>query len=263
MRSVRMILGLSLALCACGVLAASAFAAKEPTIFGEFTASIPGGTISAGTPATFKAKEGSAGEIKLAATTIECGKLTGKGQVTAERSSSLSAVLTFSQCYYIDKEPGGRIVKHKLTIKLPITYHSNGSAELGNEVEEEVGPAAVGIKSSHTPCVITIPHQQVPVKVKPEGSEFASYFPEFVGVTGKKNEELFPLGKEQLEIDMEFKDIQTTVQTAPGKCEYSKEEGSKFNKETGVIEYGGGKIEGELDEINISKGNIGFEEPPV
>jgi hypothetical protein len=256
-----MILGLSLALCACGVLAASAFAAKEPTIFGEFTANIPGGTISEATPATFKSKEGSVSELKLAATPITCERLGAKGTVTAERSSTLLATLTLSKCFYVDKEPGGRIVKHTLHIKLPVAFHSNGSSELGGEVNEEIGPTSIGVKSSHTPCVITIPQQQVPVKVKPEGSEDATYTPEFAEAIGKKNEELFPKGKEQLEIVVEFKNIQTTVQTAPGKCEYVKEESSKFNKETGVIEYGGGKLDAELDEVNISKGNIGFEEP--
>jgi len=257
MRSVRMIFGFALAVCACGVLATSAFAIKEPKVFGEFTASIPGGTISEATPASFKSKEGSVSTLKLAATTIECEDLKGSGQVTSERSSNLTALLVFSHCYYVDKEPGGRIVKHKLTIKLPITFHSNGSG--GFVPEEELGPASIGIKSSHTPCVITIPRQQVPAKVPFEGSEQATYSSFKEPVEGKKNEELFPLGKEELEIDMEFKNIQTTVQTAPNKCEYSKEEGSKFNKETGQIEYGGGQLEAELDEIYIPKGNIGFE----
>jgi hypothetical protein len=263
MRRVSTIIGLAVAVCAFGMLATSAFAALTPTVFGEFTASIPGSTISPASPAKFASKEAESEELKLAGTPIECERLKGSGETTAERSSSLTILMKFSKCTYTDKEPGGRIVKHKLGFKLPVTFHSNGSAELGGEVSEEVGPASVGIKSSDTPCVITIPQQQVPIKVKPEGAEAAEYSSEFESVEGKKKEELFPLGQERLEVDMEFKNIQTTVHTEPGKCEYSKEEASKFNKETSNIEYGGGILEAELDEINIKKGNIGFEEPAV
>ena len=137
----RIMIGVAVALCAIGVLAAPAFA-KEKVVFGEFDASIVGQNLET-TPGVLRvAKEGSL-EIKglqLAAkpfgpiyrknvenpvtheiihkagtqdTEQPCEKVKLTGLVKHEKSSSLTFDLRFSKCVYV--EGSGEELHEKFT----------------------------------------------------------------------------------------------------------------------------------------------------
>jgi hypothetical protein len=272
MRRIRIVLGLASAVCAFGVLAAPALAKKEkePVMFGKFTASIPGKTISPAEPASTRGK-GGVTEINLAGTGLiikSCEKaLKSTGMVESESSETFLQNITFSKCkasISLNKSP----ITAEETIPpftLGMEFHSNKSVVLGEAGESEVKvvrPSNLSIKIGKTPCVVEIPSQTIPVKAekKPEGEyEAASY------ETTKEPAKLkkFPSGfQEKLNIEMEFKKVESYVKPAPG-CTFNPE-GGKVNKEAGSpregdIEFDNGTMELELEEISIKHGNVGFE----
>jgi hypothetical protein len=268
MRSVRMIFGLVVAVCAFSALTSSAFAAEEVK-FGEFVANTFGRTITAEAPAEAKSKAGSTGEIKFGPYTIECtGEPSTKGLVTAERSSTFSTLLTLKGCKTKSKvigsgenEKGEKIKlteQSKVSLKIPIAFHSNGSG--GFEEGASLGGTSFVVKGQGRDCVVTVPVQNVPAKVAKAGSEFVL----FTNVEGeikesKKAKEEFPAGfQAELEVEMELKKIVSTVALST-KCVGENAGGEEMT--SGNIEFKSGKMEADIEEISIKHGNLSFEEP--
>lgn len=262
MRSTRMVLGFVAAVCTFGVLTAPAFAKieKEPVVFGKFIASVPGGTISGATPAK-AAGIGEMGESKLGPLEFEeCEKeLKSKAVVTSESSEEFTTEVIFKKCpFKFQKDNSGAEV-HKASFKMNITFHSNGSAEIG-EGSAEIATTSIPIKIQKSFCngVIEIPSQTIPFRaVKNPEDEFeaASYGTEHEPVSGGKLKK-FPSGfQEKLDVEWEFKKIQAEA-TPTANCPL---EGGTLNPETKKVEWKTGTMEAELEEITISGGNIGFE----
>jgi len=276
MRRVRLILGLAVAVCAFSVLAAPAFAA-EPVIFGKFIASITGKTVSEAEPGIVKG-HGEVSELKLGPYKFTCEKeLKSKGKITSESSDTFFQEVRFTKCTSSRKLEEGLGEEVHASFTLGLEFHSNGSAELG-EGESEVKILAnspVAVKASKSSCVVWIPAQTIPIQAekKPEKEyEAAGYFTEVEKVEGKGLLKKFPDGvREKLDISMEFKKIETLEKPPPvGGCTYSKveePEGSQgkynpareFNNEKGWIESKGGRLEAELEEIELKNGDLGFE----
>jgi hypothetical protein len=268
MRRARIVLGLATAVCVFGALSASAFAAppKEPTIFGEFTASITGKTLSPESPG-IATGHGEVETLKLAGRTFECEKeMKSKALVTAERSSNFTTEVKLGKCYTEYSEGGGFFGKKYLKLKSPLLFefHSNGSANAGSgEADVIIHEDSAEVKLTHSECSFLIPDQTIPLKAaaRPEDEyESATYETESESVEGGKLKK-YPSGfHEELDITMEFKGIKT-LEKPTETCFYKKGEEGKYNPETGYVEIGGGIFEGELEEIKLKGGNIGFEEP--
>jgi hypothetical protein len=131
MRHVKVVAGVVVAALALAAFAGSAFAkVEEKHFYGEFTASKAGKTISPESPAIAKGT-GEVEELKLAGVPVECEKLKGIAEVTAERSTSLKVTLGFKKCSHPVKQ-GPAISHPKVIFKKPLVliFHANGS---GNE----------------------------------------------------------------------------------------------------------------------------------
>jgi hypothetical protein len=259
-----MMVGLVAAVCMFGVLTASASAKKitEPVVFGKFVASLPGGTISPEHPAK-AAGIGEMGESKIGPLEFEeCEKeLKSKAMVTSESSEEFTTEIIFKKCpFKFQKDNSGAEV-HKASFKLDITFHSNGSTEIGegSEGEAEIAASSIPIKIQKSFCngVIKIPSQTIPFRaVKNPEVEFesASYGTEHETVSGGKLKK-FPSGfQEKLDVEWEFKKVNAEA-TPTANCPL---EGGTFNPETKMVEWKTGTMEGELEEITISGGNLGF-----
>jgi hypothetical protein len=270
MRSARMIFGLALVVCAFTALTSSAFAAEEVK-FGEFVANVVGGTITPATPAEAKSKEGGTGEIVLGPYTIECTKEpTSKGFVTEERSSSFSTTMSLKGCKTVGKAIGAGenekgekiklIEESKVSLKIPITFHSNGTGSF--EEGAELGSSSFIVKGQGRDCVVTVPAQAVPAKVGKAGSEFVTFTNEEGEIKeSKKAMEEFPAGfQAALEVEMELKKIRSTVALS-NKC--VGENAAEEELTSGTVEFKAGKVEADLEEIKIKHGNLSFEEPAV
>lgn len=268
MRSARMIFGLALAVCAFSALTTSAFAAEEVK-FGEFVASTFGHAITPATPGEMKSKEGSTGEIQFGPYTIECsGEPSTKGLVTEERSSSLSTLLTLKGCKTIGKSIGtgenekGEKLKiyeeSKVSLKIPIVFHSNGSG--GFEEGAELGNVSFSVRGGGRDCVVTVPPQGVPAKVAKAGSEFVLFTNEEGEIKeSKKAMEEFPAGfQAKLEVEMELKKIVSTVALST-KCVGENSSGQEMT--SGNVTFKTGKMEADIEEITVKHGNLSFEEP--
>ncbi|HEV3036070.1 MAG TPA: hypothetical protein VGX72_14925 [Solirubrobacteraceae bacterium] len=279
MRRVRVVLGFAAVICAFGALTAPAFAReRKPAIFGKFTASINGKTISPGEPAATKG-HGEVEAMKLGpyvftGRNLGEGKhgpvceraLKSQGEVASESSETVVQNITFSKCVSTRRAGSSEeaVVFH---FTLGMEFHSNGSAVAGESEATEVKiikGSTVHFKGSKSTCEVIIPEQTVPVKAatKPEKEyESAAYETEEEEVEGKKALKEFPSGFQQkLDITMEFKKLHTIEQLNPAKgCTNGKlEEGGTFNKEHDTVEYANGILEAELEEIEIKGGNVGF-----
>lgn len=274
---MRMMIGLAVAVCAFGALSAPAFAKKppaEPKFYGEFTASVPNQKLTEG----IAKGKGEVSELRLGPFKgISCKKLTTDGVVTQERSPSFTTNVTFSGCETWIKLGEGLETRATMKLVVGFKFHANGSTKL-ELPRAEIEPTAVTFKGSGTKCLIELPPQEVPFKAgknpEPEEAyEYASYETEPIELEKKKQlEEFFPATvQEKLNIFMEFKGIKTTTIPNPN-CRYAKGEEGKFNKETGKVEFGGGRFEASVENIELKqgskKGNIGFdtekpEEPPA
>jgi len=274
MRRVRVVLGLAVAVCAFGVLVAPAVAkkevgnkTKEPVIFGKFTASIPGGTISP-TAKAVATGHGEVTEINLANGGLvirKCLKpVKSKGEVESESSETFFQNIKFSKCRAVKGfNKGGGIEEPPIaTFTLGIEFHSNKSGVVG-EGEGEIKikeDSSVSIPVAHKGiCTVVVPEQIVPAKAekKPEAEyESVSYETEKEPAKIKK----FPSGfQEKLNIEIEFSKVVTYVKPNefchPGGKLVEEKESPWF----GYVESRNGKMALELEEITIKNGNLGFE----
>ncbi len=283
MRNIRAICGLSAVVCAFGVFAAPALAKKEkePVIFGKFAANILGTTISPTEKATTKG-HGSVstlriGPYKFTGRKIKPGtfgpicekELKSSGTVESESSESFAQEIKFNQCIAYVKVGAGVEEEVSVKFKLGFEFHSNFSAQIGELPESSVmikPGSSVSFKGKRSYCVVVIPQQYIPIKdeSKPEGEyEAASYTTETETLEGGKAKKYTGGVEHKLNIEMEFKKIESYVPTSP-QCTYSKEgappgEEGKFNPELKRVEFNNGVLEGELEEITLKKGSISFE----
>lgn len=245
MRRTSIVAALAVALCALGVLASPALAAKEKPVFGKFKASAAGTAKGIG-----EADEMSLGPYKFE----ECEKeLKSTGAVTMGESETFFQEVKFAHCQTSRKLPGSLEEVIFTSFTLGMEFHSNGSLKLG--------PTAVSFKANNSECEITIPAQWVPAiaetKGEEKGFEDAEFSTETEPLEGGQEKKFGPF-RERLDIDWELKGIVTTVKPTP-TCKYN---GSHLN-EAGEAEFGGGKMEGELEEVTLNTGNLSFIEPPA
>jgi hypothetical protein len=271
MRRLRITVALAAVACVVGALASPSFAAKEKTFFGEFTASIPtGAPITPSTPAVARSKEGELEEFYVGGEnhplfTFECEKLGSQASVTSERSTTFKTELKFKKCTASRRLSNGfieRNLKVKIGPGFEIEFHANGAASVGQEEGNELKitkGTSIAVKIRGGQCGIRIPAQTIPDRGGEElhEAEEAFYSGEREPTTKLK---LYPNGfKERLEVEWEIKGMTVEVPTAAGSgCEYEKEPGGKYNPETGAVELPS-YFEGELDEIEIPKGELFFE----
>lgn len=244
MRRTSIVVALAAGLCALGVLASPALAAKEKPVFGKFKASTSGTVRGIG----------EAGEMTLGPYHFEeCEKeLHSVGTVTMGESETFFQEVKFSHCEAPRNTGGGLEEVVDASFTLGMEFHSNGALKLG--------PAAVTFKASDSICEVTIPAQWVPSIAETKGEEKS-----FEGVSYSTEKEKLEGGpakkfgefRERLDIEWEIKGIVTTVKLTP-TCKYK---GSHLNS-AGEAEFSGGKMEGELEEVTLNSGNLSFL-PPV
>jgi hypothetical protein len=223
-----------------GVLAAPAFAAKEKPVFGKFRATITSGATHG---------IGEAGEMTLGPYKIsECEKeLASNGSVTLGESETFFQEVRFHQCTATRQLGGGLEEQVSASFTLGMEFHSNGSFK--------IGPAPVTFGPTNSTCEVTIQPQWVPSIAETKGErsyEVASYSTEkekLEGALAKKFGEF----RERLDIEWEAKGITTTIKLTP-LCKYS---GTKKNA-AGEAEFNNGKLEGELEEVTLTGGNLSF-----
>jgi hypothetical protein len=278
MRSVRIVLGLLAAVCAFSALTGVAAAKeKEKLFFGEFFASRVSGPINAGSPALVKGK-GEVSEFRLGPYNLENCSVSAKSNIDFEKSTTYTTTLSFGHCETIST-PGGHIEEvKKVHFKLGVEFNANRSAQVGDanrsaQVGEEAGftivkGSSVSFKVGSSKCVMSIPQQFLPAKAGTEPNkeyEAAEYETIEEEVEGGKLK-TYPSGfKDTLFIFMEFKKIHSDLHVTP-LCRYKEhtgggEEEGKLN-EKGEVEYSNGKLEAEFEELELPKGEFGFE-PPV
>jgi hypothetical protein len=294
MRRVRFVVGLAVAVCAFGALAASAIA-KEKLVFGEFVASIAGTTITPSTPAAvvenkedeaelsglqigqykFGAVDKASGTVEYEEPCLKSPKVTGT--VFNERSATLQTEVDFRECVSSDVANG--IVGYKTnSFKLPILFQANESAELGTGIKITKN-VVLKIKGAQT-CVVEIPEQFVPAKAGQMEEKFyeaAEYTPESESPVENwqkiKIKEEYPGDfKDRLEIETteKFKGIVSyvdTVGTEKKGCAPKKgEANSKLitepgNEHYGWTEYTNGRIDMDVEGLEIKGGQLTFEPP--
>ena len=246
MRMIRMMVGLAAAVCALGVLSSPALALKEPAVFGKFKASTPAGPLSGPVHGIGEAGEMTLGPYKFE----ECEQeLRAKGNATGGETETLPLEVKFKKCV-TDRSLGGGLKEPVLvSFTLNMEFHSNNSVKLG--------PSTVTLKATKSSCEVTIPPQWVPA-----GAETKGDFHEFEAVSYKTEKEKqtgpgikkFGEFRERLAIEWELKGIEARAKVTPN-CLY---EGGKENPVTHEVEYNSGKMEGELEELTLKGGNLGF-----
>jgi hypothetical protein len=275
---------IGLAVVACSMMAVFAspsFAKKEKVFFGHFTSSINGKTISPTSPATAKGK-GEVDELKVGPLSMECVTKSGftlaaTALVEAERSSNLTSTVKITGCKTdIKFGKGGNFTPAKVNFGkgIKMEFHANGSVAVGNpnppggEVKI-LETAPVEVKVAGQKCKLFIPAQSLPLasEKNPEKEyEAAEYASETEAVEGAKLKK-YPSGfKETLDISWELKGIKSYVPVEPGRCEYQKGEEGAYAPAEGELPnrvvYGGGKFEGEIEEMEVKGGNLGFDPTP-
>ena len=248
MRSVRMILGLAVVVCALGALTAPAFAKAE-----AFVANASGSTKG----------HGEAGEMAIGPYKFPNGcekELKSKGNVVAGESETFFQEVKFNKCIAKRKVGGGIEEPVSVSFTLGLEFHANGFAETGEGAGVKITPATVKFKGKKSYCEVNIPAQFIPgqAEKKPEkGYEAFSYTTEIEKLEGSQAKK-FGEFRERLAIEWEFKGLNANVPVTE-TCEYKNgEEGGKFNPVTKEVEFGGGKMEGELEEITLKTGNLKF-----
>jgi hypothetical protein len=279
MRSVKTIaLGAAVAVCVFGMFAAPAFAkrTKKEVVFGKFTASKFGKTISESEPLTASGhgevvSEESSG-IALAGGALEikeCSRvLKSTGKVDSERSNTFFQTVTFKDCWERRPVADGTESVKLPTFKLSFEFHSNQSGVIGEGEASEVRITAdsrvVVPIAKRAACQVTIPEQTIPTKAKtkPEKEyEAAFYETEIEPVAGKKKLKEFPSGfQEKLDIETEFKKVKAWIKPSE-HCEFPE---GTIDEEPESPGYGyrvfsKGRLDIELEEIEIKGGNVGFE----
>jgi hypothetical protein len=253
MTKSKMALGLAVAVCAFGVVAAPALA------FGKFYASTTGATRGSGEAET----------LKLGPYKITCeDPIKAKGQVTStEPSESFFTEVKFRSCETVVRPVGGSGIEEikKVGLTLGMEFLSNYSAKVGEgESEAVIRPASeVSFKAHGGKCTVVIPEQRLPLKQK-EGVEYEAAVPETVEVAGPfeegtKNYERYGEFRTGLSFTIDLKKIHSYI-TPNSKCRYNEEsEEGKYNTETHNVEFNGGIFEGELEEVTLKDGNLSFE----
>jgi hypothetical protein len=246
-------LGLAVAVCAFGVVAAPALA------FGKFYASTTGTTKGTGEAETLKV-----GPYK-----ITCEKpIKAKGQVTSTApAESFFTEVKFEGCETVVKPAGNSGIEElkKVGLKLGMEFLSNYSAKVGEgESEAVIRPASeVTFKAHGGKCTVVIPEQRLPLK-QTEGTEYEAAVPETVDLAGPFEEgtrqfEKYGEFRTGLSFEINLKKIRSYV-TPNDKCRYKEEsQEGKFNPETGNVEFNGGRFEGDLEEIALHGGDLSFE----
>jgi hypothetical protein len=223
---------------ALGLLASPALGAKEKPVFGKFKASVSGTAKGIG----------EAEEIQLGPYFFEeCEKeLHSNGSVVMGESETFFQEVKFQRCEAVKKTGGGIEETIQANFTLGMEFHSNGSMKLG--------PSAVTFKATNSQCEVTIPSQWVPAVAGTEKGaeklfENIEYSTELEADPAKKFGEF----RERLDIFWEVKGITTTVKLTP-ECKFK-------GSSSGVAEFSGGKMEGELEEVTLSGGNLSFVPP--
>jgi hypothetical protein len=249
-----MIVGLVAAVCAFGALSAPAFAKiEEPKEHGKFKATVTG-----------KAKgHGEAGEMKIGPYTFPTGctkELKSKGEVAAGESETFYQTVQFKNCISKRNLGGGIEEPVPVGFTLGMEFKSNGTAEFGEPGTVTIKQASVKFKGRKSFCEVTIPTQTIPRKAekKPEEEfEAFSYSTEKEKLTAKGAIKKYGEFRERLDIEWEFRKLLASVKITPD-CTYNKGEEGKFNEETGEVDFGTGRMEGELEEITLKGGNLSF-----
>ncbi len=278
MRRLRITVALAAVACVVGALASPALA-KEKAFFGEFTASIPtGGPITPATPAVAKTKEGSldaftVGNPNHPLFNFVCESLRSEGKVTSERSTTFKTEIKFHKCKgsrrlaenIVEGEPegSGPSLSTKFGPGLEMEFHANGAVGVGGELENEAQITKgtdVEIHVKGALCKLVIPPQTVPKNGLNEEHEFESA--EYSGEREETNHlKTYPSGFKETVSEIDWFLPKMIVEIPVGKgtgCSYEREPGGKFNEEThSVVEKA--NFEGELEEIEIKKGEFFFE----
>jgi hypothetical protein len=226
--------------CVLGVLASPALALKTPPVFGKFKATASGTAKGIG----------EAGEMVLGPYRFEsCEKeLKSTGTVVMGESETFFQEVKFSQCIANRALGGGLEESVSAGFTLGMEFHSNGSLKLG--------PASVTFGPTNSTCEVTIPPQWVPSVAETRGEtrsfEQVSYLTEKEKLEGGQAKK-FGEFRERLDIEWELKGITATVKLSP-TCKYH---GAHLNS-AGEAEFGGGKMEGELEEVTLQGGNLAF-----
>jgi hypothetical protein len=281
MRRLRITVAMAAVAGVLGALASPALAKNErpKAFFGEFVASVPTGPpITPSTPAIAKTKEGALDVLEVGNPNhplfnFACESLMSQGNVTAERSPTFKTEIKFHKCTgsrrlaenVVEGEPegSGPSLKTKIGPGFEMEFHANGAVGVGGELSNEARitkGTSVEIKVKGALCKLVIPPQTVPKNGLNEEKEFegGSYRGEKEPTTRLKT---YPDGfKEKSEIDWELTKMIVEIPVGPGTgCSYEKEPGGKFNEEThSVVEHA--IFEGELEEIEIKKGEFFFED---
>jgi hypothetical protein len=231
-----------------GVLALALLAppamAKTKPVFGKFNASVAGTAKGIG----------EAGEMTLGPYHFEeCEhELHSNGMVAMGEQETFFQEVKFSHCETSRTLPGGLEETMTASFTLGMEFHSNGSFK--------IGPSAVTFRASDSTCEVTIPAQWVPSAAETEKGaektfENTSYSTEREKVEGGQ-EKKFGEFRERLDVEWEVGGIKSTVKLTP-ECKYH---GAHLNG-AGEAEYTNGKMEGELEEITLSGGNLSFVPP--
>lgn len=281
MRRLRVTIGLVSAALMLAVFATPSLASKEKpkVFFGHFTASIFGKPISPSSKAVAKGK-GEISELRVGPLILECATKSGftlgaRAEIEAERSSNFKADVKLSGCTTdLNFGKGGNFEKAKVSFGkgLEMEFHANGSGAVGNPLGGEVAileTVPVQVKVPGHKCKLFIQAQTVPVQdeTKPEKEyEAAEYGTEKEAVEPKLIKK-YPSGfKERLEIAWEIKKLVSYVPIEPGKCEYKKGTEGKYEPEgeglPNRVEYNNGHFSGEMEEIEIKGGELGFDPTP-
>jgi hypothetical protein len=209
------------------------------------------------------------------------------GTVFEEHSSSLLTEVSFKECVNGDIEHG--IVGYKSnSFKLAIRFMANEAGEIGKgEAGLEISKtASVIIKGGSQPCLVEIPQQFVPGKAGEKEEKFyeaAEYTPEEEEPENweksKKLKEEYPGGEQKrlgIETTEKFKGIVSYVDTAAATekkgCQPTKgEESGKLITEKEIegkpnphylwTEFTNGKIDMDVEGLEIKGGQLTFEPP--
>jgi hypothetical protein len=256
-------LGLVVAVCAFGTLAAPALArhGRPKALFGDFIASFPNGTpISSSDPATATGI-GFVELIDIAEGAIliqeeKCKKIRSTGKVDSEKSERFTQEIKFSGCSGVTNVGTAGSVLEEVripTFTIAMEFHANGAAEVGGEEAPTATIAHTTIfirTSKRAACTVEIPSQSTPFKAlrKPENEFEAGAYGTEPAILHPEKMKKFPKGfQEELDITMEFEKVVARVIPSP-TCFVGA--GFKANK---------GIIEAEIEEVKIKQGNLGFE----
>ncbi|SRR5579871_6369975 len=270
MRRLRITVVLAAIACVFGVVASPALAKKErpKAFFGEFFANYPSGKpITPSEPAVASTNEGELESLYVGGENtgpfaFRCASLSSKAIVPWERSESFLTEIKFKKC-----EIGRHLTKGitewskaKVGSGFEMEFHANGSATVGKtEGEATIKKGTTfTVDAKGAQCKIQIPEQTVPTKAEnhPEKEFEAAEYATFEEEEPVKK---FPSGfQDRLEIEWNLSHVTFQIPVAPNShCEYAKEPAGHYNPETKAVEFKG-VFAGDLEEIQIKKGNIGF-----